>query len=94
VGLVVGLAVLGLLVGLAVLVGVAVRNKVRNTVVSFLVMGAYMAGLTWTSMSLGACIAVPSRKVCRVRAVTCTPPPHPPAAFAPKMMVSWTLLNI
>lgn len=93
-GLVVGLAVLGLLVGLAVLVGVAVRNKVRNTVVSFLVMGAYMVGLTWTSMSLGACIAVPSRKVCRVRAVTCTPPPHPPAAFAPKMMVSWTLLNI
>jgi hypothetical protein len=90
VGLVVGLAVLGLLVGLAVLVGVAVRNKVRNTVVSFLVMGAYMAGLTWTSMSLGACIAVPSRKVCRVRAVTCTPPPHPPAAFAPKMMVPWT----
>jgi len=38
---VVGLAVLGLLVGLAV-VGVAVRNKVRNTVVSFLVMGAYV----------------------------------------------------
>lgn len=51
-GLVVGLAVLGLLVGLAVLVGVAVRNKVRNTVVSFLVIGAYMAGLTWTSMPL------------------------------------------